>query len=287
MAAELINKYYNDIVINKTEYTNEMFNTLYDMDNNDIDTNQAFVRRDFLLKLHKKYTTLDKHEANLREFETCEPGTHGLVVRNPNHWTVQVTSWDDFHEHCYALFPTVLDYETAYEDSRVYDYLCDTFERALRLITAANESTGVNYCITLRFDKRTLGLYWQIPPKWHWSNRKACNYNKCTCCTGHLDWTPIFRVHHNAWENNPGSTAREFYQDFLHTHDITTARYGTHIYPRVAEPAPAADVEPAPVHDDETVTGKRTHDDEPPESNKVRVLVDLTDDHDASDHEDA
>ena len=314
MASELINKYYNDIVVNKNEFTTEIHDALCAILDADIDELQAFVRRDFLLSTYHRLITFEDQTAHLGEFQTCEPDARYRVVRDANSWTVTITSWDEFNTFCLFVHPGTAGYEYVWsaKDRPAVPAnleLCYTFHNALRLITAVNGTTETRYCINLRFDKRTLGLYWQIPPAFHWEHRKICNFARCACCTGHLEWTPIFANRHDGWHYYDsallGHVAREFFQDFIRTHDMITARYGSHIYPRVAAPAPEPEhaepaapapepehAEPAapapePEHDDEPSAGKRARDDEPTGPHKVRVdenfVVDLTTDDDEDD----
>jgi hypothetical protein len=136
---------------------------------------------------------------------------------------------------------------------------------------------GIQHYMEVRFDKRTLGLYWRIPMLTGIKQRILCHGIGCSCGNGHIEWTPVFRHRHDAWTSHPGSFSQEFFTDLMSTHDIITTAYGAFTCPRTA------------VEHIERALGKRARDDDdnedddgaPEVPNKVQVVVDLT----ASDEE--
>lgn len=265
MASDLINKYYNDVVVKNVSLTREMYDELENIADIDIDTDQANMRRKWLIKLHKERVTIGELTEQIGEFKECNNASN--IERRPNHWTMTITSWNDFYTRCYTAHASSGEYTRKYEDSLVSDYLCSAFVCALDLLTMINEpGTELQRCIKLRFDKRTFGLYWQLPPKFHWENRRGCVCQKCACCAGFFDWSPVFRSGCDAWESFQGTVAEEFSCDFFRTHIKTTTHYGSYIFPRV----------------EEELAGKHKRDDDADHAHKVqvnedRVVFDLTD----------
>lgn len=284
MASDLINKYYTDIAVNNITMTPEILDELINI-NEDRDTlstlnDQTRLRLKWLIKTR---TGSDPHEdlnRDLREFTQCDnPRT---VERRPNHWTVTITSFDDFKSCCTSRYDSIHDYIDQYESDRVHSKFCDTFFNALSLLTARNNPTDPRpFCITLRFDKRTLGLYWQPPRDFHWANRAFCATSNCACCTGFIGWSPIYQRHCDAWQYNRGTVAQDFFTDFLRTHDMSSTRHGNLIFPRVPAPAPAEPAEPAATAGKRDRSDSTDSTDSTDNAQKVRVksediFIDLT-----------
>lgn len=278
MASDLINKYYSDITVHNIELTSEMYEEIINI-NEDRDTvstltDQTRLRLKWLIKTRDDANPHEDLNEVLREFSRCDnPRT---VERRPSHWTVTITSFDDFASLCTTRYDSIRDYIDQYENLNVRNKFCDTFFDALSLLTAFNNPSDPRaYCIQLRFDKRTLGLYWQLPREFHWSKRAMCASSNCACCTGYIDWAPIYQRHCDAWNFTPGTVGREFYTDFVRTHDMESTHYGNHIFPREPAPAPAEPAASAGKRDrtdDATVDGEHAQ--------KVRVqtkdVIDLT-----------
>jgi hypothetical protein len=264
MAVALINKYFNDVVVNNITLSIEMYDEMEGMSADVLASlnDQTRLRRNWLLKTRNDVSRTDVLNLKLREFSTCVNGR--MFVRS-NHWTVDITCFDDFKHRCHSEYMSLADYVAR---DLTFSY-CRGFFRALELLTMVNEPTAaVQYCIKVRLDKRTVGMYWHLPREFHWMHRHECARQDCACCTGYIDWSPVFAHTCDAWRSNPGTTAESFYTDLIRTHGVMTCDYGTHTFPR--EP-----VNPAP--------GKREReDDESGGARKVRMdedgVVDMSSD---------
>jgi len=230
MAFALINKYYTDVVVNNITLSGEMYDEMGGMsadvlaDLND----QTRLRRNWLLKTRNDETRTEVLNKKLREFTMC--GNARRYERS-NHVTMDITSFDNF-KHCFHSAHTSLaDYLAKDESGDLTFGYCATFYRALELLTMVNEPTDPHYCIKVRLDKRTVGMYWRLPREFHWLHRPECAKRDCACCTGYIDWSPVFEHTCDAWRLNPGATAEHFYTDLVRTRGVLVCDYGTRSYP--------------------------------------------------------
>lgn len=276
MAVALINKYYNDVVVNNITLSDEMYDDLGRINVLSTLNDQARLRLDWLLKTRNDVTRTEMLKVKLREFTTCDD--NAPIFDRPNHWTVNITSFDDFKHRCHGMHGSLADYVIKDDIGDLTSGYCRSFFRALELLTMVNEPTAaVQYCIKVRLDKRTVGMYWHLPREFHWMYRRECAKQDCACCTGYIDWSPVFAHTCDAWRSNPGTFATSFYTYLIRTHAVVSCDYGTRTFP--SEP-----VNPAP--------GKRERDedddDESGGARKVRMgedgVVDLTTS-DSSDNE--